>query len=119
MTITAGMTAARRTCTPTLSIIWLASRCSSDQPPSNGLHPGQAADYTSAKTVRQVRRRFATVFQQYNLFQNMIVLGNVTIAHSNIKKRPRAWVEDDARRLLAKVSLADRLDAYPDQLSNG
>ena len=115
MTITAGMTAARRTCTPTLSIIWLASRCSSDQPPSNGLHPGQAADYTSAKTVRQVRRRFATVFQQYNLFQNMTVLGNVIIAHSNIKKRPRAW----ARRLLAKVSLADRLDAYPDQLSNG
>ena len=90
-------------------------------PPTAGsvLIDGTAIGYGHRASVRTARDRMAIVFQQYNLFQNMTVLGNVTIAHSNIKKRPRAWVEDDARRLLAKVRLADRLDAYPDQLSNG
>lgn len=80
---------------------------------------GMAVDYASAKTVRKVRDRFAIVFQQYNLFQNMTVLGNVTIAPLKIKRRPRVEVESDARRLLAKVGLGDKLDAYPDQLSGG
>ena len=61
----------------------------------------------------------AIVFQQYNLFPNMSVLGNVTIAPVKIKGRPRAEVEADAKRLLAKVGLADKHDAYPDQLSGG
>ena len=61
----------------------------------------------------------AIVFQQYNLFQNMDVLRNVTIAPVKIKGRPRAEVEADAARLLAKVGLADKHHAYPDQLSGG
>ena len=65
------------------------------------------------------RDRMAIVFQQYNLFANMSVLGNVTIAPVKIKGRPRAEVEADAKRLLAKVGLADKHDAYPDQLSGG
>ena len=80
---------------------------------------GTPVDYGSAKMVRQVRDRFAIVFQQYNLFQNMTVLGNVTIAPLKIKKRSKSEVDDEARRLLAKVGLADKLDAYPDQLSGG
>ncbi len=61
----------------------------------------------------------AIVFQQYNLFQNMDVLRNVTIAPVKIKGRPRAEVEADAERILARVGLADKLTAYPDQLSGG
>ena len=70
-------------------------------------------------SVRAARDRMAIVFQQYNLFQNMDVLGNVTIAPIKIKGRPRAEVEAEARQLLAKVGLADKHHAYPDQLSGG
>ena len=61
----------------------------------------------------------AIVFQQYNLFQNMDVMRNVTIAPVKIKGRPRAEVEAEAARLLAKVGLADKHHAYPDELSGG
>jgi polar amino acid transport system ATP-binding protein len=61
----------------------------------------------------------AIVFQQYNLFQNMSVLGNVTIAPTRIKHRPAAEVEAEAQQLLAKVGLAGKEHAYPDQLSGG
>ena len=90
-------------------------------PPTAGevLIDGAAVDYRSRRSVRAARDRMAIVFQQYNLFANMSVLGNVTIAPVKIKGRPRAEVESDAKRLLAKVGLADKHDAYPDQLSGG
>jgi polar amino acid transport system ATP-binding protein len=80
---------------------------------------GRAIDYASRKDVRAMRERMAIVFQQFNLFQNMDVMRNVTISPIEIKKRPRAEVEQDAMRLLAKVGLADKHKAYPDQLSGG
>ena len=80
---------------------------------------GQAIDYHSAASLRAARERMAIVFQQYNLFQNMDVMRNVTIAPVRIRGRNREEVETDARRLLAKVGLADKLHAYPDQLSGG
>jgi polar amino acid transport system ATP-binding protein len=61
----------------------------------------------------------AIVFQQYNLFQNMDVMRNVTIAPVKIQRRPRREVEAEAARLLAKVGLSDKHHAYPDQLSGG
>jgi polar amino acid transport system ATP-binding protein len=66
-----------------------------------------------------VRDKFAIVFQQFNLFQNMTALRNVTIAPTIVKKRPRAEVEAEARALLEKVGLSHRIDAYPDELSGG
>jgi polar amino acid transport system ATP-binding protein len=80
---------------------------------------GVAVDYTSAARVRQARERMAVVFQQYNLFQNMDVLANVTIAPIKIRGRPRREVEEEAVRLLARVGLSDKHRAYPDQLSGG
>jgi polar amino acid transport system ATP-binding protein len=90
-------------------------------PPTAGevLIDGQPIDYHSRRSVRAARDRMAIVFQQYNLFSNMSVLGNVTIAPVRIKGRPRAEVAADAKRLLAKVGLADKHDSYPDQLSGG
>lgn len=80
---------------------------------------GRTVDYADAKAVRQVRDRCAIVFQQYNLFQNMDVLRNVTIAPVKVKGRDRGEVEEEARALLRKVGLGDKLSAYPDELSGG
>jgi polar amino acid transport system ATP-binding protein len=80
---------------------------------------GETIDYASKASVARARDRMAIVFQQYNLFQNMDVMRNVTIAPLKIKKRPRPEVEADAHRLLARVGLADKHHAYPDQLSGG
>lgn len=90
-------------------------------PPISGhvLLDGQKINYSSKREVRELRSRVAIVFQQYNLFQNMDVLTNVTIAPIKVKKRDRRAVEEEARRILAKVGLADKLQHYPDQLSGG
>ncbi len=80
---------------------------------------GEDVNYSSAAALRKVRDRFAIVFQQYNLFQNMTALRNVTIAPVIVKKRPSADVEREARGLLTKVGLAHRMDAYPDEMSGG
>jgi polar amino acid transport system ATP-binding protein len=89
--------------------------------PTSGqiLLSGKAIDYTNASALKAARRRMAIVFQQYNLFQNMTVLGNVTVAPVKVQGRPRQEAEAEARELLAKVGLAEKLAAYPDQLSGG
>ena len=90
-------------------------------PPTGGqvLIDGTPVDYRKAASVRAARDRMAIVFQQYNLFQNMDVLRNVTIAPVKIKGRARREVEAEAERLLAKVGLAEKHHAYPDELSGG
>ena len=80
---------------------------------------GESIDYSCRASLRRARDRFAIVFQQYNLFQNMTALRNVTIAPDIVKKRKRAEVEELAAELLAKVGLGDKLNAYPDELSGG
>jgi len=80
---------------------------------------GERVDYASRAALRKVRDRFAIVFQQYNLFQNMTALRNVTIAPTIVKKRNSAEVEKEARELLTMVGLAHRIDAYPDEMSGG
>ena len=69
---------------------------------------GTAIDYRSTASLKAARDRMAIVFQQYNLFQNMDVLRNVTIAPVQIKGRTRAEVEADAAKILARVGLADK-----------
>lgn len=80
---------------------------------------GEKIDYTNRRSVRALRNHMSIVFQQYNLFQNMNVMRNVTIAPIKIKKQPKKEVEEFARKLLAKVGMADKHNAYPDQLSGG
>ena len=80
---------------------------------------GKAVDYSSRKSVRELRSQLAIVFQQYNLFQNMTVMRNVTIAPTTIKKRPKAEVEALATELLARVGMEAKHDAYPEELSGG
>ena len=80
---------------------------------------GVPIDYHNKKSLKAARDRFAIVFQQYNLFQNMTALRNVTIAPVKIKKRPKKQVEAEAIELLRLVGLGDKLKSYPDQLSGG
>lgn len=61
----------------------------------------------------------AIVFQQYNLFQNMTVLRNITVTPVKIRRRDRHEVEREAIYLLKKVGLADKHDVHPDELSGG
>lgn len=90
-------------------------------PPEQGsvLLNGSQIDYREKKAVRALRSEIAIVFQQYNLFQNMSVLDNVTITPTKIKKWPRKEVEENAIALLKRVGLGHRLAAYPDELSGG
>lgn len=76
-------------------------------------------DYRDKSALRQLRASIAIVFQQYNLFQNMTVLENVMITPTKIKGWPKKQVEQDARRLLERVGLSHRINAYPDELSGG
>jgi polar amino acid transport system ATP-binding protein len=80
---------------------------------------GESLSYGDKASLRRARDRFAIVFQQYNLFQNMTALKNVTVAPTIVKKRPRAEVEAEAKALLAKVGLAEKYGSYPDELSGG
>lgn len=59
------------------------------------------------------------VFQQFNLFPNMTVLKNMTIAPLKVLKKSKTEAEKRAIKLLERVGLADRANAYPSQLSGG
>ena len=59
------------------------------------------------------------VFQHFNLFPNMTILRNMTIAPEKLRKVPREEAEAQAMELLERVGLADRANAYPSQLSGG
>ena len=80
---------------------------------------GEVVDYNDRRAVRAVRRRLAIVFQQYNLFQNMDVLRNVTLAPVKVQRRPRREAEAEAVALLEKVGLGAKLHAHPAELSGG
>ena len=80
---------------------------------------GEKVDYGNKKSVKALRERLVIVFQQYNLFQNMDALRNVTVAPVKIRKRDAREVAEEATALLQKVGLGDKLHAYPDELSGG
>ncbi|MBR2832288.1 MAG: amino acid ABC transporter ATP-binding protein [Oscillospiraceae bacterium] len=65
------------------------------------------------------RQRMGMVFQHFNLFPNMTVLRNMTIAPMKLLKKSKAEAEERAMGLLKRVGLEDRADAYPQQLSGG
>ena len=65
------------------------------------------------------RQRMGMVFQHFNLFPNMTVLKNLTLAPMNAKGVKQAEAEATARKLLDMVGLGDRADSWPQQLSGG
>ncbi|HLJ09575.1 MAG TPA: amino acid ABC transporter ATP-binding protein [Planctomycetaceae bacterium] len=71
------------------------------------------------RQLLQIRRNVGMVFQQFNLFPHMTVLGNVIEAPLRVLKTPRDKAVAEARKLLDRVGLGDRLDSRPSQLSGG
>ena len=59
------------------------------------------------------------VFQRFNLFPNKTVLGNVSLAPMQVRKKSREDAEAIAKRLIDRVGLSDKLDVYPSKLSGG
>ncbi|MCI6591893.1 MAG: amino acid ABC transporter ATP-binding protein [Treponema sp.] len=73
----------------------------------------------SKKTMLEIRRKTAFVFQNYNLFANMTALENVMEGLVTARKVPKAEAKDRALKALEKVGLKDRADFYPSSLSGG
>ncbi|NMC02493.1 MAG: amino acid ABC transporter ATP-binding protein [Chloroflexi bacterium] len=69
--------------------------------------------------VNKIRERVGMVFQDFNLFNHLNALNNVTIALTKVKKMPKAAAEELARFELDRVGLSDKADLYPAQLSGG
>jgi polar amino acid transport system ATP-binding protein len=69
--------------------------------------------------IDRVRRRIGMVFQQFNLFPHLTVRGNLTIAQRRVLRRSREEADEVARRMLERVGLAEKVDAYPAHLSGG
>ncbi|GAA2918966.1 amino acid ABC transporter ATP-binding protein [Streptomyces mexicanus] len=71
------------------------------------------------REVLKQRTRIGFVFQNFHLFPHLTVLENIVEAPVSVQKRPRQEAEELARRLLERVGLADKADAYPRRLSGG
>ena len=88
--------------------------------PTSGKIYFNGIDLTSKGVdINKHRQKMGMVFQQFNLFPNMTVLKNMTIAPVKLKKATKAEAEERALSLLDRVGLKDRANAYPSQLSGG
>ena len=77
-------------------------------------------DITDKKTdINRVRENVGMVFQHFNLFNNMNVLRNLTLAPVDLKKADKQTAQARAVKLLERVGLVDKAQAYPAQLSGG
>jgi polar amino acid transport system ATP-binding protein len=69
--------------------------------------------------VNMIRRRIAIVFQSFNLFPHMSVLGNITLAPAKVLGLEESEARERAVDLLERFGLGDKRDDYPDRLSGG
>ena len=79
---------------------------------------GSLRKYTDAE-IRENRLHFGMVFQSFNLFPQYTVLENVTLAPKLLKRGTNEEIEENAKRLIEKVGLTEKLNFYPCQLSGG
>ena len=71
------------------------------------------------KDIARMRSEVGMVFQSFNLFPHMTVLQNIMEAPIGVKREPKARVQERAERLLSRVGLSDKRNAYPGSLSGG
>lgn len=69
--------------------------------------------------INKLREKMGMVFQQFNLFPHLSVLDNITLAPIKVKNLPKEKAEEIALKLLERVGLKDKANAYPKQLSGG
>ena len=88
--------------------------------PTSGSIYFEGVDITDASVNINIhRQKMGMVFQQFNLFPHMTVLRNLTLGPIKLLKQTKEEAEANAMKLLERVGLADRADAYPSQLSGG
>jgi len=88
--------------------------------PSAGSITFDGVEITSPKTdIDKVRRQMGMVFQHFNLFPNMTILKNITLAPVRTGLMTQAQAGDKAMQLLKRVGLEEKASAYPNQLSGG
>ena len=88
--------------------------------PTGGQIFFEGVDITDAKTdINKHRQKMGMVFQQFNLFPHMTIMDNLTLAPIKLQGKKKEEIEPEAMKLLERVGLADRANAYPSQLSGG
>ncbi len=88
--------------------------------PTEGTITFNGVDITDPKVnINLHRQKMGMVFQHFNLFPNMNILKNMTVAPMTLLKKSKEEAEKKAMELLSRVGLADRAEAYPSQLSGG
>ena len=88
--------------------------------PTGGSIFVDGAEITDPKCdINLHRQKMGMVFQHFNLFNNMTILRNMTLAPMTLLKKSRAEAEEKALTLLRRVGLEDKANAYPSQLSGG
>ena len=88
--------------------------------PSDGTITFDGIETTDPKVdIDGVRRQMGMVFQHFNLFPNMTIKKNITLAPVRTKLMTQAEADEKAMQLLRRVGLEEKADAYPNQLSGG
>ena len=88
--------------------------------PTGGKIIVDGTDVTDKKTdINKYRQKMGMVFQHFNLFPNMTILRNMTLAPTKLKGESKTEAEERALQLLDRVGLRDRANSYPSQLSGG
>ncbi len=88
--------------------------------PTSGKIIFEGTDLTDKNTdINMIRRKMGMVFQHFNLFPNMTVRRNITLAPVRTGFMSQDLADEEAERLLTRVGLLDKADAYPASLSGG
>lgn len=88
--------------------------------PTSGSIVFDGQEITAPKAdINEIRRHMGMVFQHFNLFNNLTVLDNITLAPIKLKIMTKKEAEAEAMRLLKLVNLEEKANAYPAQLSGG
>ena len=87
--------------------------------PTSGKVIVDGMDLSDKDKLNEVRTEVGMVFQNFNLFPHMTVLENLTLAQTKVRKTSKNEADQIAIKLLERVGLADKADAYPNSLSGG
>ena len=88
--------------------------------PTSGVITFEGTEITDPKVnIDKIRQQMGMVFQHFNLFNNMTIRRNITLAPVRTKLMSQAEADNAAAALLKRVGLEDKADAYPAQLSGG
>ena len=88
--------------------------------PSEGSIIVDDVDMQSESTnINQMRRSIGMVFQQFNLYPHLTVLGNITLALRKVSRKNKRLADEIAIKMLEQVGLLDKVDHFPSELSGG